>query len=217
NSQAIRQASEIKQLKLDLEQTRNALKVCKSNLIENNKKVTLIKQKFQQPNVDSPASLPNNAKEFVDHGRMIEIKEDYNTVEIFQKQNEKLSLEIERLIQENVDLKNKLARNTLKSNNKVTQKKRPNIPVPDSVKNELKELDIKINSTLRRLICSSPEDIVLKSIYALKYAILNNKVKNPSGFLVKAIKYRWEAPDNASKERMTTTQQESECEFPSML
>ena len=217
NSQAIRQASEIKQLKLDLEQTRNALKVCKSNLIENNKKVTLIKQKFQQLNVDSPASLPNNAKEFIDNSRMLELKEDYNTVEIFQKQNEKLSLEIERLIQENVDLKNKLARNTLKSNNKVTQKKRPNIPVPDSVKNELKELDIKINSTLRRLVCSNPEDIVLKSIYALKYAILNNKVKNPSGFLVKAIKYRWEAPDNASKERMTTTQQESECEFPSML
>ena len=64
------------------------------------------------------------------------------------------------------------------------------------------------------MICSNPEDIVLESIYALKYAILNNKVKNPSGFLVKAIKYRWKAPDNALKERMTTTQQESECEFP---
>ena len=147
NSQAIRQASEIKQLKLDLEQTRNALFVCKSNLIENNPKVTPIKQKLQQPNVDSPASLPNNAKEFVENSRIFELKEDDNTVEIFQKQNEKLSLEIERLTQENVELKNKLARNTLKSNNKVTQKKRPSIPVPDSVKNELKELSIKINST----------------------------------------------------------------------
>ncbi len=135
-----------------------------------------------------------------------------STVDIFQKQNEKLSMEIERLTQENVELKNKLARNTLKSTNKVTQVKRPTIPVPDSVKAELKELKIKINSTLRKLIRENPEVIILESIDALKYAILKNEVKNPSGFLVKAIKYRWKAPENISKEKETTTQQENE--FP---
>ncbi|MEM6403274.1 MAG: DUF6262 family protein [Cyanobacteria bacterium P01_D01_bin.116] len=134
------------------------------------------------------------------------------TVNIFQKQNEKLSLEIERLTQENVELKNKLARDTLKSTNKVTQIKRPTIPVPDSVKAELKELSIKINSTLRRLIRENPEEVILESIDALKYALKTSEVKNPSGFLVKAIKYRWKAPENTLREAGTTTQQENE--FP---
>lgn len=134
------------------------------------------------------------------------------TVNIFQKQNEKLSLEIERLTQENLELKNKLAHNTLKSTNKVTQVKRPAIPVPDSVKAELKELSIKINSTLRRLIRENPEVVILESIDALKYAILKNQVKNPSGFLVKAIKYRWKAPEKISEEMETNTHQDNE--FP---
>ncbi|MBF2016360.1 MAG: hypothetical protein IGS23_14390 [Rivularia sp. T60_A2020_040] len=136
------------------------------------------------------------------------------TVNIFQKQNEKLSLEIERLTQENVELKNKLARNTLKSTNKVTQVKRPTIPIPDSVKADLKELNIKINSTLRRLIRENPEEVILESIAAFKYAIKKNEVKNPGGFLVKAIKYRWKAPEDSLQEMGTTTQQESEYKFP---
>lgn len=134
------------------------------------------------------------------------------TVNIFQKQNEKLSLEIERLTHKNVELKNKLARDTLKSTNKVTQVKRPTISVPDSVKAELKELKIKINSTLRRLIRENPEEVILESIDSLKYALKTNEVKNPSGFLVKAIKYRWKAPENNSKDIGTITQQENE--FP---
>lgn len=133
-------------------------------------------------------------------------------VNIFQKQNEKLSLEIERLTHKNVELKNKLARDTLKSTNKVTQVKRPTISVPDSVKAELKELKIKINSTLRRLIRENPEVFILESIDALKYAILKNQVKNPSGFLVKAIKYRWKAPEKISEEMETNTHQDNE--FP---
>ena len=51
NSQAIRQASEIKQLKLDQERTRKALYVCKSKLIENNPKheiQTLISKKLDK-------------------------------------------------------------------------------------------------------------------------------------------------------------------------
>ena len=137
-----------------------------------------------------------------------------DTINIFQKQNEKLSLEIERLTEENTELKNKLARNTLKSSNKVTQIKRPTIPVPDSVKAELKELKIKINNTLRRLICSNPEEVVLESIGALRYAVLNNQVKNPSGFLVKAIKYRWKAPEDTLKHIATSKQPEGEHQFP---
>jgi predicted RNase H-like nuclease (RuvC/YqgF family) len=48
NNQSIKQAEEIKLLKLELEQTRNELDVCKSKLIENNPKVTSISKKIQQ-------------------------------------------------------------------------------------------------------------------------------------------------------------------------
>ncbi len=50
NSQAIEQAEEIKQLKLELEQARNELDICKSKLIENNPKVTSISKKIEESN-----------------------------------------------------------------------------------------------------------------------------------------------------------------------
>ena len=50
NSQAIQQAEEIKRLKLELEQARNELEICKSKLIENNPKVTSISKKIEKSN-----------------------------------------------------------------------------------------------------------------------------------------------------------------------
>jgi hypothetical protein len=50
NSQSIKQAEEIKQLKLELEQAQNELDICKSKLIENNPKVTFISKKIEQSN-----------------------------------------------------------------------------------------------------------------------------------------------------------------------
>ena len=144
--------------------------------------------------------------------KLRELTSHEGTVNIFQKQNEKLSLEIEILVQENLELKNKLARNTLKSKNKVNQTKRPTIHVPNSVKTELKKLKIKINSTLRKLIRENPEEVILESIDALKYAMLKNEVKNPSGFLFKAIKYRWKVPQNYVKDIDINIQKENE--FP---
>jgi hypothetical protein len=53
NSQSIKQAEDIKLLKLELEQTRNELDICKLKQIENNPKVTLIQRKIQQTNNNS--------------------------------------------------------------------------------------------------------------------------------------------------------------------
>jgi capsule polysaccharide export protein KpsE/RkpR len=50
NNQSIKQAEEIQLLKLELEQTRNELDICKSRLIENNPKITSIQKKIQQTN-----------------------------------------------------------------------------------------------------------------------------------------------------------------------
>ncbi len=48
NNQAIKQAEEIKQLKLELETTKDELNICQSKLIENNPQVTLIQQKIKK-------------------------------------------------------------------------------------------------------------------------------------------------------------------------
>ncbi|MDJ0776020.1 MAG: DUF6262 family protein [Mastigocoleus sp. MO_167.B18] len=146
-------------------------------------------------------------------GRAFELEKHEEAVERFRKHNEKLSAEIERLVEENTELKNQLARRTLKSANKVTPIKRPTIPISESVKVELEKLNIKINSTLKRLIRENPEEIVLESIAALKYALGKNEVENKSGFLVKAIKYRWKEPESTIQYKQTSTQHESDCTF----
>lgn len=61
----------------------------------------------------------------------------------------------------------------------------------DNIKSELDALKIKMNSTLSKLIGQAPEGIVLKAIDALKEALVNTKVRSPSGFLVEAIKNTW--------------------------
>jgi len=61
----------------------------------------------------------------------------------------------------------------------------------DNIKSELDALKIKMNSTLSKLIGQVPEEIVLKAIDALKEALVNTKVRSPSGFLVEAIKNTW--------------------------
>ncbi len=50
SSQSIKQAEEIKQLKLELEQTRDELNICQSKLVETNPKVTSISKKIQESN-----------------------------------------------------------------------------------------------------------------------------------------------------------------------
>lgn len=50
NSQSIKQAEEIKLLKLELEQARNELDICQSKLIENNPKVASISKKIEESN-----------------------------------------------------------------------------------------------------------------------------------------------------------------------
>ena len=151
-------------------------------------------------------------------GRAFELEEYENTVERFRKHNEKLNAEVERLAEENSELKDKLARHNLSSTKKVTsikkKQKRPYIPVPDSVKEELKNLGLKINSTLRTLIRANPEEVVLEAIEALKYALANQDVPNAGGWLNKAIKNRWKKPENILQHIQNTQQEEEELVFP---
>jgi hypothetical protein len=155
-------------------------------------------------------------------GRAFELEEYENTVERFRKHNEKLNAEVERLASENSDLKDKLVRHNLAPKNKVTsfrgqsknKQKTPYIPIPDSIKEELNNLEIKINSTLRTLIRANPEEVVLEAIEALKYALAHQDIPNVGGWLNKAIKNRWKKPENTSQPPQYTQHEQEELAFP---
>lgn len=57
---------------------------------------------------------------------------------------------------------------------------------------ELESLGVRMNSTLQRLISETPEGIVQVALKALGEAQSIGKVKNPGGFLNKAIRDTWE-------------------------
>ena len=138
-------------------------------------------------------------------GRAFELESYESAVNRFREENQRLLKEIERLADETSELRHKLALHNLAPTKKVTslkgkRTKAPPRPIPDSVKTELTNLDIKINSTLRKLIRQNPEEIVLESIEALKYALTNQEVKNPAGWLAEGIKNRWKNPENPTQQ-----------------
>ncbi|MBF2018481.1 MAG: hypothetical protein IGS23_25460 [Rivularia sp. T60_A2020_040] len=137
-------------------------------------------------------------------GRVFELEEYENTVQRFREHNQKLSTQIEKLSEENSQLKNKLATLNLGATKKVTssytKQKRPHMPIPDSVKMELANLGISINSTLRKLIRQNPEEITLEAIEALKYALSTQVINNRAGWLAEGIKNRWKKSETQTQE-----------------
>lgn len=61
----------------------------------------------------------------------------------------------------------------------------------DKIQSELDTLGIRRNSTLLKLIKAVPEEVVLKAIDVLKEALAISSIRNPSGFLVEAIRNTW--------------------------
>jgi Family of unknown function (DUF6262) len=137
-------------------------------------------------------------------GRVFELEEYENTVMRFREHNQKLSTELEKLAEENYELKNKLSCYNLGATKKVnssrTKLKSTHIPIPDLVKMELTNLGISINSTLKKLIRQNPEEIILEAIEALKYALSTQFIKNPAGWLAEGIKNRWKKPETLTQE-----------------
>lgn len=106
----------------------------------------------------------------------------------------------DRLKAENADLKQKLKKyqNHEQSSsllNSPHQKSDNESKLRESnsnkIKSELDNLAIKINSTLAKIIIEAPYEVVMEAINALKEALTNQKVRNPNGFLVSAIKNYW--------------------------
>ncbi|MEH2175713.1 DUF6262 family protein [Nostoc sp.] len=80
-----------------------------------------------------------------------------------------------------------------------------NLPKPSSstsskIQVELEALSIKLNPTLKKIVSSTPEEVTLLAIEALKEAQSKGEVPNPAGFLARAIKEGW-IPSDAHKNK----------------
>ncbi|MEO0376405.1 MAG: DUF6262 family protein [Cyanobacteria bacterium P01_A01_bin.17] len=70
-------------------------------------------------------------------------------------------------------------------------------PIP--VEAQLKALDVSLNSTLRKLLTTTPESIIETAIQALAQAQHQGNVLNPGGFLYSAISNCWQPNEAADR------------------
>ncbi|MBT9314133.1 DUF6262 family protein [Leptothoe spongobia] len=124
-----------------------------------------------------------------------------------------LKARIKRLEAENIDLrrqnevfgsyvlKNRELSSKILELERYTQKLKTNTHLGEEnldTSNELKALGVKLNSTLIKLIASTPSGILETATQALKQAQKTGAIHNPGGFLYKAITDCWR-PNEAIK------------------
>lgn len=76
--------------------------------------------------------------------------------------------------------------------------------VSDSLKAKLDRLGIKLNGTLTKKIKSSNQETVLAAIEALKDQLNRGEVKNPGGWLAKAIEGGWTKAESIPQQQTVT-------------
>ncbi|MGK7935245.1 MAG: DUF6262 family protein [Xenococcaceae cyanobacterium] len=107
-----------------------------------------------------------------------------------------LQAQIERLQEENENLRTKLGKQEIAE--KVTpidKKRKSKSTILDNIQSELVELGINLNTTLTKTIKSASEETILDAIEALKYQLIKQDIPNAGGWLNKAIKEGWTKPE----------------------
>ncbi|WP_107667125.1 DUF6262 family protein [Cyanothece sp. BG0011] len=72
------------------------------------------------------------------------------------------------------------------------------LQINDSIKTQLDELGIPLNTTLTKTIKGASKDTVLAAIEAVKHQLEKREVDNPGGLLNKAIQEGWTKPEPTS-------------------
>ncbi len=78
------------------------------------------------------------------------------------------------------------------------------VSLAKKVKAELDSLDIKLNSTLTKKINAATEGTVLTAIEALKDQLKRGEIKNPGGWLAKAIENGWTKAESIPQKQPIT-------------
>lgn len=118
-----------------------------------------------------------------------------------------LESQVERLQEQNEDLKAKLGKQEIaKKVTPISSKRKTKSVVPSDVQFMLDDLGISLNPTLNKTIKVATEDTVLAAIEALKDQLTKQDIPNPGGWLNKAIKEGWTKAEPISKPTKTTPQ-----------
>jgi len=119
------------------------------------------------------------------------------------EQTERYKREVEAFKAENAELKKLLnqycSQNVTAPSSKVISLTEHTAVTIDGkanqIQTEIANLGIKLNSTLNKVIKDVPEDTVLTALKALKEAMTAGAIKNPAGWLKRAIEDGWQ-PNN---------------------
>ena len=107
-----------------------------------------------------------------------------------------LQAQIERLQEQNEDLRSKLGEQEIaKKITPIDKKRKSKSAISDKVQSELDQLGIELNTTLTKTIKSASESTILDAIEALKYQLTKKDIPNAGGWLNKAIKEGWTKPE----------------------
>lgn len=118
-----------------------------------------------------------------------------------------LQAQIERLQEQNENLKSKLGEQEIaKKVTPIDKKRKTKSATSSDVQSELDSLGIALNPTLNKTIKAATEETVLAAIEALKDQLTKQDIPNPGGWLNKAIKEGWTKAEPISTPTKTTPQ-----------
>ena len=118
-----------------------------------------------------------------------------------------LQAQIERLQEQNENLKSKLGEQEIaKKVTPISSKRKTKSVASSDIQSELDSLGISLNPTLNKTLKAATEDTVLAAIEALKDQLTKQNIPNPGGWLNKAIKEGWTKAEAISKPTKVTPQ-----------
>ncbi|BAZ18067.1 hypothetical protein NIES4071_99490 [Calothrix sp. NIES-4071] len=128
-------------------------------------------------------------------GKLYQMQGANDLTERLKLENEKLTHEVQELKQELANLESKIPQRVIP----ITKVSRKGKEIPESIHQKLESLEIKLNSTLTKLITSLDEQEVIRSLLAVEQYIQQNDVNNIGGLVVQAIREKWEPSPSSQK------------------
>jgi DNA repair exonuclease SbcCD ATPase subunit len=135
-------------------------------------------------------------------GKLYQLQDMQSMVERLKTENEELRNQINELINPS----DKIILNSPNLNNVTPINQMSKLSVSETIKIELEQLNIHLNSTLIKRIKATTEEQVLAAIATLKDQLTRGEVTNPGGWLATAIQDGWTVAEPISPSQPQQTE-----------
>ena len=156
--------------------------------------INKLRERIRQLEVDNQELRRKNEAVY---GRLYQLQSVQQEVEALKLENCSIKTENNLLHQQLEECRyspQPQTNSTLPADSKVAslgQKRTQRKNINDQIKLELAAVGVKLNTTLTKTIKSSPEEMVLIAIQALKQALEHGDIERPGGWLNRAIQDGW--------------------------